>query len=343
MTTGSFGTVSAEIEVMGEDFEHKTLEDLAAYGVTVGEVESRGVRKQPCGMVSGDGSAQWLWEVWKLGFEAAWTVGGGPHGKSVCQVVCPGAVRLDTPTTERIKTMAMQVSVVFVSGDLPQNSWVWGVPSFDWFVTVGKASLPVGWRKHKCFTRHSRLGGITDHADLKVTLIGRRDKWRPVKTSHALGHTLEAREWAYHDVMTAVDDVTWGVMAGAPGSRQGTVTVQRVGDENLWLGTGLLPLGAAPSAEFMVPCVMTKTRWCRRALSLAERWKAHDVPEDVIRALGKDSLAQLTKHLLPGKCMEESARLLLHEYRVGRADGEMIGEGLVLKPLEEESSSILPT
>ena len=186
------------------------------------------------------------------------------------------------------------------------------------------------WRKHLYKTKYSALGGVTD-GSATITYAARRTSWQEIHTD--LAQELERREWPKHDVLSAVDDVVRGKTVGGPPTRQGSVIVQRMALEDAWSGTGLLPLKAGPAAEFVVPSVMSPTKWCKRALSVTERWKAHDVPEEVIGAIGKDCLMLLNRFLAPGRCYEEGARVLLQDHMVLDGEGNACVAALENQPI----------
>ena len=109
--------------------------------------------------------------------------------------------------------------------------------------------------------------------------------------------------------------------------------------EEVWLGTVLLPLKESVAAEFVVPSVMSPTKWCQRPLSISERWKAHDVPDEVIGSIGKDSLLPLNSFLAPGRCYEEGARILLQNYNVLTADGDVHVAATHAHPIQMKSQA----
>ena len=317
----SMASVSQSLEETGEGFESLGLKDLACYGLTQGEVRSRPQVMEKCGVIAGGGSGQWLWEARRLGFEPAWVASGSGHVRSVAMQMCPDALLVDgSYSKEFYATLPVQVEVVFVSGRLRSNSWIWSHSKIRWIVCSGSVSTPDGWKRQSCNTTHNLLGGITDGA-VSITLVGRSDGW--VEKAVDAGKELESREWASHDVLAAIDDVTMGKAVEGPEERSGKVIERKLEDEDTWLGTGLLPLEAGPAAEFVVPCTMTSTKWCRRPLSMKERWKAHDVPEEVIELIGTESMGPLNRSLQPGRCWEEGVRTLMELHDVRETDGRI--------------------
>ena len=317
----SMASVSQSLEENGEGYESLGLKDLACYGLTQGEVRSRPQFMEKCGVIAGGGSGQWLWEARRLGFEPAWVASGSGHVRSVAMQMCPDALLVDgSYSKEFYATLPVQVEVVFVSGHLRSNSWVWNHSKIRWVVCSGSVSTPEGWKRQSCKTTHNLLEGITD-GSVRITLVGRSDGW--IEQDVDVGKELESREWAAHDVMAAIDDITMGKAVQGPEERSGKVVERKLEEEETWLGTGLLPLRVGPAAEFVVPCTMTSTKWCRRPLSMKERWKAHDVPEEVIELIGTDSMGPLNRSLQPGRCWEEGARSLMELHDVRDADGRI--------------------
>ena len=93
------------------------------------------------------------------------------------------------------------------------------------------------------------------------------------------------------------------------------------------------------SAQFVVPSVMSPTKWCQRSLSVSERWKAHYVPDEVIEAIGKDCLAPLNRYLEPGRCYEDGARILLQNYNVITLVGDMHVPAVHCHPIQTHSNA----
>ena len=72
----SFATAGPEFTEDWESFKALKLEDLSAYGLAHGEVKTGKRNLVPCGVVSTNGSVQWVWEARKLGFQPVWMAGG---------------------------------------------------------------------------------------------------------------------------------------------------------------------------------------------------------------------------------------------------------------------------
>jgi hypothetical protein len=253
--------------------------EYAKYGIVTGSI-GRSSFDLTCIIIS-KGWPGWAFGALAAGFTIQTVIMLDTQWLPAAQRLLPSTSFMSySADTLNSRLLLHPVDVVFSDSDHPGNLRTWELAHRAVITFRRCRRVPKEWSSQSIQVHHERIGGVTTLCQT-VFCHGRRNA-----SNSVVGSGIAVQASAFRDLSSVMmSHAKAGLECPPPGIVLPLApTVVRLHGDQCFHSGGWLP-GVNWRATVVTPCVFTKTKWCRRRLTVDEWLGVLDMPSGTLKCL----------------------------------------------------------